>query len=164
MGMRQARVRLAFAAILVIATSQSFAQNTDNGCTFETCKAGTRALTSYDQSDPYYFCPTRELADYVGTLVALFAGQIMLTGEMPNISDKTGEPEYKGQTKIMVDALREKAGVRTFDQAVAICSPGVDKEPVMVLNMPENSLVAYVEDERRKLAFWMPIINLNKLK
>lgn len=156
--------RLAYAAILVIATSHSFAQNTDTECTFETCKAGTKALTSYDQSDPYYFCPTRELADYVGTLVALFSARIALTGEMPNISDKTGEPEYKGQTKIMVDTLRRKAGVRNFDQAVAICSPGVDKEPVMVLSLPENSLVAYVEDERRKRAFWMLIIKLNKLK
>ena len=39
---------------------------------------------------------------------------------MPNISDKTGEFEYEGETKTMVDAMREKAGVQTFDQAVAI--------------------------------------------
>lgn len=88
--------------------------------------------------------------------------QIMLTGQMPNISDKTGEFEYKGETKATVDMLREKAGIHTFDQAVAICSPGVDKKPVTILNMPENSMVAYVEDERRKLAFWMPIAHLDK--
>jgi len=83
---------------------------------------------------------------------------------MPNISDKTGEFEYEGETKIMVDVLREKAGVQTFDQAVAICAPGLDKKPVTILNMPKDSMVAYVEDEHRKIAFWMPIMHLDKLK
>ena len=47
-----------------------------------------------------------------------------------------------------------------------ICALGSDKRRVTVLNMPENSIVAYVEDERRKLAFWMPIaaLELDKLK
>jgi hypothetical protein len=155
--------RLAYAAaVLTMTIPQAFAQNTDNECTFDTCKAGTKARTYYEKSDPYYSCPSRELADYVSSIIGLASMQIMLTGQMPNISDKTGEFEYKGETKAMVDMLREKAGIHTFDQAVAICSSGVDKKPVTVLNMPENSMVAYVEDERRKLAFWMPIAHLDK--
>ena len=157
--------RLAYAAaVLTMTIPQAFAQNADNECTFDTCKAGTKALTYYEKNDPYYICPSRELATYVTTIVGLASIQVMLGGGMPNISDKTGEFEYEGETKAMVDMLREKAGVQTFDQAVAICAPGVDKKPVMILNMPEDLMVAYVEDERRKLAFWMPISHLDKLK
>lgn len=157
--------RLAYAAaVLMLTIPQTFAQSTDNECTFDTCKAGTRALTYSEKSDPYYVCPSRELATYIMTVVGLASMQAMLGGGMPNISDKTGEFEYEGETKTMVDAMREKAGVQTFDQAVAICSLGANKKPVMILNMPENSMVAYVEDERRKLAFWMPISQLDKLK
>lgn len=152
------------AAVAVLTTLPTVAQNTDNECTFDTCKAGTRALTYYQKTDPYYICPTREIGNYVTTVIGLMAMQAILGVGMPNISDKTGEPEYTGQTKTMVDGLREKAGVQTFDQALARCSAGADKRLVVVLNMPEDLMVAYVEDERRKLAFWMPIVHLDKLK
>jgi hypothetical protein len=155
--------RLAYAAVLMTIIPQAFGQIADNQCTFDTCKAGSKALTYYEKTDPYYSCPNRELAAYVTTIVGLLSPQAILVGQIPNFSDKTG-PEYKGETKAMVDMLREKAGVQTFDQAVAICSIGVDKRPVMVLNMPDNSMVAYVEDERRKQTFWMPISHLDKLR
>jgi hypothetical protein len=143
-------------------TLPAFAQTRE--CTFETCAAGTKALTYFEKSDPYYACPTRELATYVTTIVGLTAVQATLSGgQMPNISNKNGELEYTGQTKEMVDMLREKAGVRTFDQAVALCAPGVDKRPVTILNMPENSLVAYVED-RHKKTFWMSSAHLDKMQ
>src|SRR5208282_3242211 len=78
----------------------------------------------FQKGDPYYTCPSRELATYVSVLVGLLAIQETLTGEMPNISDTTGEPEFTGETKTMVDGLREQARVRTFDQAAAICTFG----------------------------------------
>ena len=156
---------LAYAATLLITMPHAFAQNTDNECTFETCKAGTKALTYFEKSDPYYSCPNRELATYVTMLIGLVSMQAMMSGgQMPNISDKTGEPEFTGQTKEMVDMLREKAGVQTFDQAIAICTIGTNKRPVTVLNMPENSMVAYVADERRKQTFWMPFSHLDKVR
>jgi hypothetical protein len=43
--------------------------------------------------------------------------QAML-GAMPNISDKTGEPEYMGETKTLVDSLRKQAQAQTFDKAI----------------------------------------------
>ena len=68
--------RLAYAAtVLIMTIPQTFAQNTGNECTFHTCKAGTRALTSYDRSDPYLFLPNPRTCHYVGTLVALLAGR-----------------------------------------------------------------------------------------
>ena len=153
-----------YAAIMSTTMSQAFAQNTDNECTFQTCKAGTHALTHFEKSAPYYSCPNRELATYVNTVISFSLVSLALTGgQMPNISDKTGEPEFTGRTKEIVDMMREKANVQSYDQAVTICAIGTNKRPVMVLNMPENSLVAYVLDESRKQTFWMPILNLDKV-
>jgi hypothetical protein len=158
--------KFALAAVLSpMMIPQALAQQQPNKeCTFETCKAGTTAVTYFKKSDPYYTCPTRELATYVTTIVGLTAMQATLLGEMPNISDQTGEPEYTGETKRMVDGLREQAHVQTFDEAMKICAPGSDKRRVTVLNMPENSMVAYVLDEGHKQTFWMSIANLDKVR
>ena len=133
-------------------------------CKVETCKAGTRALTYFRKDDPYYSCPTRELATYVTWVVGLAQITITLGGEMPNIDDKTGEFESGGETKEMLDMLRAKAGVTTFDQAMAI-APRAAMPRVTDLNMPvgATSMVAYVEDERMKRNYWMPIVNLDKV-
>jgi hypothetical protein len=139
------------------------AQQPNKECTFETCKVGTRAVTYFEKSDPYYSCPNREIATYVTTIVGLVSMQAML-GAMPNISDKTGEPEYTGETKTLVDSLRKQAQVQTFDEAMKLCALGTDKRRVTVLNMPENSMVAYVLDEVRKQTFWMPIAHLDKVR
>jgi hypothetical protein len=144
------------------AAAEALAQKSDDRCRFETCKAGTRAVTYYKKTDPYYACPTRELATYVNSIVALASMQTMLGASMPNISDKTGEPEYAGETKTLVDFLREQAHVQTFDEAMQICTAGGNNLRVIVMNMPENSLVTYVFDEARKQAFWMPIAALGK--
>ncbi len=154
----------ALAALLSLIIPQALAQLQPNTCTFETCKAGTTAVTYFKKSDFYYTCPTRELATYVMTITGLIVMQSTLVGETPNISDRTGEPEYTGETKSMVDGLREQAQVETFDEAVKICALGSDKRRVMVLNMPENSMVAYVHDEGRKQNFWMPIVHLDKVR
>jgi hypothetical protein len=156
--------KFALVAVLSLMIPQAVAQQGDKECTFETCKAGTSAVTYFKKSDPYYACPTRELATYVTTIVGLLAINATLVGEMPNVSDKTGEPEYTGETKTMVDGLREQAHVQTFDEAIKFCALGSDKRRVTVLNMPENSLVAYVLDEARKQTFWMSIANLDKVR
>jgi hypothetical protein len=113
----------------------------------------------------FYACPTRELARYVTTIVGIFAAQVILIGKMPNLSDKTGEPEFTGKMKDIIDALRGEAGVATFDDAAAKCIRGVGDRRVTVLNMPvgPTSLVAYVEDDLLKRGYWMPIGSLDKL-
>jgi hypothetical protein len=166
---RSPALALALAAAISLIVAPAIAQDDERDhskeCTVETCKAGTRALTYFREVDPYYICPTRELATYVSVLVGLLAAQVALSGSMPNISDQTGEPEYTGETKSIVDGLRAKAHVETFDQAVAMCAQGSDKRTVTVLNMPAGatSIVAYVEDDRLKRAFWMPFAYLDKL-
>ena len=158
---------LALAAALSLMVPPALAQeerDQTKECTVETCKAGTRALTYFRKDDPYYICPTRELATYVAWVVGMAQITITLGGEMPNIDDKTGEFESGGETKEMLDMLRAKAGVTTFDQAMAICAKGGDGRHVSILNMPvgATSMVAYVEDERMKRNYWMPIVSLDK--
>jgi hypothetical protein len=152
----------ALVATALLIAPQAFAQN--SRCTFETCKAGTHAVTYFKQDDRYYACPTRELANYVRTVLGLMGAQVMITGTIPNISDKTGEPEYTGETKMLLDSRREQAQVQTFDEAAKICTLGSNKRKVTILNMPENSMVTYVLDEVRKQTFWMPISHLDKVK
>ena len=87
---------------------------------------------------------------------------------MPNISDKTGEPEYlddksgPNKTRLMLDVLRGEAKVRTFDQALAMCNKGVGKLRVTVMNSPANSIAIWVQNDKTKSAFWLPKGNLDK--
>jgi hypothetical protein len=73
---------VALAATISLIIPQALAEE----CTFETCKAGTTAVTYFKKDDPYYTCPTRELATYVTTIVGLASMQAMLGVGMPNIS------------------------------------------------------------------------------
>jgi len=155
----------ALAAALSLMIQQALAQQSHTECSVETCEAGSTATTYFKTSEPYYSCPSRELATYVTTILGLVSMQAILGGgAMPNISDKTGEPEYTGETKRLVDALREQAHVQTFDEAVKICTLGRDRRRGTVLNMPENSVVAHVLDEGRKQTFWMPIVHLDRVR
>jgi hypothetical protein len=122
---RSSALALAAALSLITAPHALAQEERDHTkeCTVETCKAGARALTYFRRDDPYYICPNRELATYVSVLVGLLAMQVTLGGEMPNIDDQTGEPDFKGDTKEMVDMLRSKVQVTTFDQAMAVCAP-----------------------------------------
>ncbi|WP_124485623.1 MULTISPECIES: hypothetical protein [unclassified Burkholderia] len=94
--------------------------------------------------------------------------QYSLTGTMPNISDKTGEPEYQdqggktNQTRVMLDELRNRAGVSSFDQAVAACAKGRNHAAVTILNVQKDEEVAYVHDSAKNVNYWMPTSSLNK--
>lgn len=148
-------------AYLVDAVSQS----PNNLCTYESCKAGTRATTYFRKDDSYFACPTREMASYVTMVIGLVSAQAAL-GIRPNISVTTGEPEYQGESKALLDSLRAKAKVRTFDQAMKACEIGTNNRKVTIVNVPSESLqiVALVRDDGRNASFWMPIFHLVKAK
>lgn len=90
-----------------------------------------------------------------------------MTGKFPNVSDKTGEPEYldnadgPNKTRLMLGSYRASARVRTFDEAVARCSPGRNNVKVTVLNNPSDGFSLWVQDGKAK-AFWMPKGHLSK--
>jgi hypothetical protein len=151
-------------SLLLACLADALSEPPSTQCTSETCKAGTKAVTYFKKADPYYACPSREIAVYVHMVLGLVQLQAIFGGAMPNISDKTGEPEVEGETKAILDSLRAQAHVLTFDEALKTCTIGTNKRQVTVMNMPSESSVAYVYDERSKATFWMPISHLNKIK
>lgn len=150
---------------LIIAPAM--AGSLDKSCLVNQCDVGTKVTTYSTQAEPYLACPSRELAGYTTTVLGLISTHISLTGKMPNISDRTGEPEYldgpdgPNQTRLMLDRARSAAGVRTFDQAAAICQLGKGKQSVTVMNNPENSGVLWVKDSSGK-TYWMPKSHVDK--
>ncbi len=135
-------------------------------CSPDTCKVGDLAVTVSSKTDPFYGCSSQEISDYVSMIVGLAAMQAAITGELPNISDKTGEPEFTGQTGDIVNGLRAKARVSSFDEAVSSCFVGKSHIKVTILNIPKDGLrfSTYVMDNNKKRTFWMPISALNRIK
>jgi hypothetical protein len=78
-----------------------------------------------------------------------------MTGKLPNVSPETGEPQYTGQTKDMIDNWRASAKVATFDEATSKCSKGKNKVQVLVMNSPESGLSVWVADQKQN-TFWLP--------
>jgi hypothetical protein len=147
-----------FASVLLLLFAvipATWAQVNDSTCSVIECPAGTQAVTHASKAEPYYSCGTRELAEYANTVLSFLVMGRMFGAGMPNISDKTGEPEYQGETKLLVDTLRQKAGVSTFDHALAQCKVGLNRVKVMVLNNPKDSVVMWV-GTANKQSFWMP--------
>ncbi|OIN44509.1 hypothetical protein [Pseudomonas costantinii] len=138
------------------------ASATEKSCSVVSCNAGDKATTHIEDVGSHYFaCPTKEISEYVNFVWALVYTSYQMTGSLPNISPKTGEPEYEGQSKSMIDSLRSQAGVSTYDQAQGQCAKGRNKIQVMVMNNPKDSLSIWVADKNNK-AFWMPKAFLNK--
>jgi hypothetical protein len=113
-------------------------------------------------------CPTRELVEYTDEVIGIVALTISVSGRPPNISDKTGEPEYlddkdgPNESRLILDRARKRANVRTFDEAAARCSGGINKVKVRVMNSPEDSSAIWVQNEKTKATFWMPKSHLDK--
>jgi hypothetical protein len=150
------------ALLIVLTTSLASAEGLKNTtCSVIECEAGSKSITYATKQEPYYACGTRELVEYTNFILGLMVVQAQLVGRPPNISDKTGEPEYQGETKSMLDALRGRAGVSTFDQAVSMCTKGVGKLNVTVLNNPKDSNAIYVMTNKNK-TFWLPKSSLDK--
>jgi hypothetical protein len=153
---------------VLFVASLAHAATAENSCLAKKCSAGDKAITYASKQDPYYACPTRELASYTNFVLGLVAAQYEFTGTLPNISDKTGEPEYVDQggkpneTRLMLDSLRGSAKVQSFDQAVAMCKQGGSKIPVTIMNAPSDEIVVWVRDERHSQSFWMPKSSLDK--
>lgn len=164
------RKRICIAAAC-IAVSASAVGATGKNCNEVHCAAGDKATTYGPKGEPFMVCPTRELSDYMTFEYGMLAMSAVLTGKMPNVSDKTGDIEYldgpngPNETRLMQDHFRNNAKVRTFDEAVAMCAKGKDGRPVTILNWPDDKemgMSAWVRDERAKVSYWMPKGSLNK--
>lgn len=125
-------------------------------CTVAACGAGTKVVSTGGKDDHYFACQTREITEYVSFVIGLVQLQAGITGSVPNISPETGEPEYEGKTKEMLDAMRSAAGVSTFDEAGARCVQGKPGLRFLVMNNPNDAGVIWVGNTSTNQALWFP--------
>lgn len=133
-------------------------------CNVANCPAGSKVLSYAKKDDPFYACPTQQLGTYANYVIGMVSAIYSMTGQMPNISPVTGDPEQTGQSKILLDALRKEASVKTFDQAVAMCKSGKNRVRLTVMNFPDQGQQMWVGDEKTKESFWMPKSHANLIK
>lgn len=141
--------------LAVAISPAAFAVDMGKSCTAQQCNVGDAVVTYAAKSDPYYACPTRELSEYVNGIMGLVSLTYSMTGKFPNVSPRTGEPEYQGETKDLIDLWRSDAGVKTLDEASAKCRDGKNKLPVVVMNTPDQGMSVWVVDQKQA-TFWLP--------
>jgi hypothetical protein len=144
-----------FPLIAILALPIASAADMSESCTSVDCAVGAKAVTYAQKDDSYYACPTFELSEYVNGVMGFVSMTYGMTGKLPNVSPKTGEPEYTGQTKDIIDNWRSDAKVSSFDEATAKCSEGKNKVQVIVMNSPETGLSVWVADQKQN-TFWLP--------
>lgn len=152
--------RTAFIVALICAT-RTVSADTAIQCSADKCKAGMVVRTFFKKTDPYYECPTKELGIYVETVIGFVSIGVAMGAGQPNISPTTGEPEYQGASKQMLDDARHAAQVSTFDEALTRCRKGAPNKLVTIMNMPADGLMAWVQDPRRLETFWMPVTHMD---
>ena len=111
--------------------------------------------------------PTEALSNYTNTVIGLVQATAKIAGKLPTISRTTGEPEYEGRTADILAWHRRAAGVQTFDQAIALCWSGGDKNTLRVVEMPSHELsMSYLvaDLEKTQKNFWMPRSHLDLAK
>lgn len=156
------------AALVTLLAGMASAKGLSGSCSATKCYPGDKGTTHATKSDMFFACPTRELVEYTDQVIGIVALTIAVSGRPPNISDKTGDPEYlddkdgPNESRLLLDRARKRANVRTFDEAAARCSRGANKVKVQVMNSPEDSTAIWVQNEKTKATFWMPKSHLDK--
>jgi hypothetical protein len=135
--------------------SDTYAQE-HGTCTEESCPVGTFVTVSANDDDQFFACDTQDKSIYANTVAGMVNLQYRLSGKMPNISPTTGEPEYEGKSKELLDSLRQKAGVSTFDELEPSCldETKLKSKKFRVMNIKSNS--DYVWISSKTLSIWIP--------
>jgi len=129
-------------------------------CNFADCDAGTAVVTATKKDGPFFSCETEALADYTNFVLGL----VSLGGKVRNIDPETREPQYEGATKTMLDQLRSKAGVATFDEAGSHCRLGPYRHRVIVMNYQKDRQSTWVADTASKSSFWLPTNEIERIQ
>lgn len=131
-------------------------------CKETACPVGTRGVTASIGSEPYYTCNSGELSDYANYALSVSLAQAQVGGPPQKITGK-GEPDIQGDAKDLLDRYRAKAGVTTFEEAMAKCYKGIGRQNVSVLYYPEQGDSLYAASEKNSEdKFWLPKSKLYK--
>ena len=164
MALRKQQVQLGAVACAMVVCWPAWSKPPaiETRCDTVECFSGTKVISYATKGDPYFACPTAELSDYLAVVGGFMAMSYTLSGRFPNISPKTGEPEYEGKTAEIIKQYRIAAGVRTFDQAAALCRDGKHGQKLIVANNPKDGYSAWVAvDGKPTENFWVPKDHLN---
>jgi hypothetical protein len=119
-------------------------------------------VTASKKAGPFYSCETEPLADYTNAVIGLASMQKGMGLPMNNIDPQTGEPQYEGETKAMVDAMRARAGVASFDEAATHCQDGPYRHHVTVINFQKDRGSTRVHDTTSNKSFWLPTSEIDR--
>lgn len=125
-------------------------------CLASECAVGTKTVTRATIQDPFYLCKSAEFSEYANFVLSVMVKQARFADIAPEVS-KSGEPLVQGDDKLLLDKYRAKAGVTTFEQAIAKCYRGRGNLKLVVLYSPKDSNSIYVaaeEDQEDK--YWLP--------
>lgn len=123
-------------------------------CQFVECPVGSVIITAPARNGPYYACQTEALSDYTNFVLGLVQMEKQIAGRFPNIDPQTGEPQFEGETKQMIENLRMSAGVQSFDQAGARCRYGPHGTKYTIMNYEKDRRSTWIGNE--KVNFWVP--------
>jgi hypothetical protein len=146
----------ALIALFVLPLSSYAKQKTPEWCSLIECGAGSNVITQADKENFYYACPTMEIGSYVTYVFGVTTMIYGVTGKLPNISPQTGEPEQEGQSKKIIEGLRNRAKVTTFDQALSTCKKGKNGIALVVANNPKAEIVEWVFNRKTHESYWVP--------
>jgi hypothetical protein len=125
-------------------------------CSISACPAGSSVVTASKKEGPFFACETSELSDYTNFVLGLVAMGKAIGAPPANLDPQTGEPAYQGTTKDMLDDLRGKASVESFDEAGSHCAFGKFKRRLKVLNYVQGRSSLWVIDEKERKSYWVP--------
>ena len=136
-------------------------------CEFVDCKEGDKVISFVSKKDGEFFygCDDKDVSEYVNFVMAMLSLNVQIGAGFPDISPVTGDPELEGESQSLLDSLRSKARVDTYDEAFARCSEGKnDMKLIVMYNSKRESGQILVSDEKTKKTFWMPKSSLNLRK
>lgn len=130
-------------------------------CSDAQCQPGDKVKLRLPKGEKAFLCQTEAASDYVTTVYGMVSLQVTLTGKRPQISPETGEPVYDGDSKRLMDHLRGRANVSTFDEAVAMCREGRNGQIFTVMNSEKSTTAIWVAG-KDGVPVWTSIVGLVK--
>jgi hypothetical protein len=130
-------------------------------CNQAHCGKGSVVTTYAPPSEGYFACPTRQLSEYTHFVLGLIDLHWQVTGKAPQLSTVTGEPDYQGETKVMLDNYRRGADVSSFADATRQCVKGRHGVRVRVEENPPDGTAFHVSEPSGK-KFWLPRAHTDK--
>lgn len=130
-------------------------------CSDAQCQPGDKVKLRLPKGEKAFLCKTETTSDYVTTVFGMVSLQMTLTGKRPQISPDTGEPVYDGDSKRLMDHLRGRANVSTFDEALAMCREGRNGQVFTVMNSVKSTTSIWVAG-KDGVPVWTSVVGLVK--